>query len=81
MIISIIIKSINTFSLLYQMLISKLANYFNDEWNTNYHTNNTSNGVATPHAIYFIATAFALFIFVPTQKQVLRYLNNQLAGI
>ena len=63
------------------MLISKLANYFNDERNTNYHTNNTSNGVATPHAIYFIATAIASFIFVPTQKQVAHYFNNPLAEI
>ena len=55
-------------SLSYQTMISKLANYFNITRNTNYCTNNVSNGVALLQAIYFIATAVAPSAFKPTQK-------------
>ena len=54
----------------------KLANHFNNYWNTNYCTNNTSNNVALLHAVYFVATAVALSIFRPTHKHVTHYFNQ-----
>ena len=60
-------QNTNYFNLLYQMLILKLPNCFNNYWNTNYLTNNTSNGIVMAHVIYIIATADAPSTFRPTQ--------------
>ena len=54
-------------------MISKLANCFNNKRNTNYYTTNASDGVVLQQTIYFIATAVAPSVFMPTQNQITNY--------
>ena len=62
-------QNTNNFSTSYLVLISKLANCFNNYRIIHYLTNSASNGAVMPDVINFITIAVAPFVFRPTENK------------